>query len=492
MLNNKLLDIELDDWPPTAFKVIRAAELKIKEVSSGAGQGSDKFKKACQTLEKVVLGHDSDSLYSHIRKPIDVRAYTYLLSVNYDLTKHFVLNKRIINRIKEIKNPMSRLSLMQLVRSYFLHFDEISLQSDFKAVCEFLVGQLTTIRTEQGSDLSIYVKNSELLFKPNGPYEIAKMANAKKTDLDELLRSLSIQVYSDGRFLTICRNDYYIEKLKTIPLGSNDPVLAELSKSRVAISRYTENKMIGHVAVEILIDRSEGKELSQYWQNTILAIAGDPRVPKNSSKYQRWWSIIGEKRISLMRGWLSRFDLKLFLEVLEQSAKEKSDDEIQRMFAPRKKFMEGLLEEGVIYESRLFLSRTAELFLKRHYKDEDLPAYARLDSSRTSMIYLNVKNKVFIIEGSHSFPLKMFNKLSNKSVLNNYSIKRVNDHTLRNMEVFYYENEFGNDHGCISQNHYDLVWQHSAIEFLKKNGIVVAPAKLLPKKSYRAYKAKYW
>src|SRR5690554_8060104 len=99
--------------------------------------------------------------------------------------------------------------------------------------------------------------------------------------------------------------------------------------------------MLGHAALEILIDRAASGLVSQAWQNTILTIAGDSRVPRTSSDYQRWWPILGEDRQAVVRGWFSRFDLRLFVEVLEQSASGETD--IERMFRPRKKSMEGLL-----------------------------------------------------------------------------------------------------------------------------------------------------
>src|SRR5690606_913390 len=136
---------------------------------------------------------------------------------------------------------------------------------------------------------------------------------------------------------------------------------------------------------EILIDRSAGRPISQSWQSAILSIAGDPRVPKTSRNFQRWWVLLGEKRIGLMRGWLSRLDLKLFLKLLEQSAKDGSVSDMERMFESRRLFMEGLVEQGLVTNSRLFLSAHAEAYLKSNFNKDELPEYARVLSPQTSM-----------------------------------------------------------------------------------------------------------
>ena len=50
--------------------------------------------------------------------------------------------------------------------------------------------------------------------------------------------------------------------------------------------------------------------------------------------------------------------------------------DVERMFPPRKKFMEGLLSQGLVIQSRLFLSRQAVTELESRYRRDQIPEHA--------------------------------------------------------------------------------------------------------------------
>jgi len=276
-----------------------------------------------------------------------------------------------------------------------------------------------------------------------------------------------------------------------MPLGEDNQLLAEIIKPQVFNSPHQE-RALGHSILEIIIDRSSGKELSDSWQRVILSIAGDPRVPKSHSKYQKWWVILGERRVALVRGWLSRFDLSLFLKVLEQSAKDGSHHDMERMFKPRKAFIEGLEKSELIAESRLFLSHYAESYLRKHYRQEELPNYARVTSNDTSMIYLNINNKVHMIEGSHSFTLKLMDQIPSRCRVNDYDLKVVSNEELRSAVGHQYRNEFNTETGILEAIHdIHLNWQHKAINFLRSNGLQISASEVIEVDRHREFKAKF-
>src|SRR5690606_33067965 len=113
----------------------------------------------------------------------------------------------------------------------------------------------------------------------------------------------------------------------------------ELQKQSVAKAPFEGTRRIGHVALEILIDRS-GQEASEAWQEFIINLAGDPRIASSALNYREWWQPLGEERIQKVRGWLSKEDLRLFLRAVEQYGIEAQNDELQRMFPARKIFLE--------------------------------------------------------------------------------------------------------------------------------------------------------
>lgn len=487
------LEINLPAWDERQFHVIRKAEKKIAGVKRKAGNGSDGFKNAWRKLIQVSLRGESHKLTDHINSPIEVRAFTYLLAASDEFSESVRLSSSMLDHLLSVRSPLTRLSLTQLIRAFFVRFDLLADKKDIEGWCEFIKQQLANINTGSGaSELKRYTQYKDIIFSPYGPSKVVKFSQRENIDFDGMLPRFGLTGFADGRFLTLCRYQYYLETLKSIPVGEKHAVLAEMCKSEVLNSPYTHEKQLGHVILEILIDRSEGSSISQSWQNTILTIAGDPRVPKSSPNYQQWWVLLGEKRISLMRGWLSRFDLKLFLKVLEQSAKDGGNSDMERMFESRKIFMEGLLEQGLVVESRLFLSGYAEVYLRRHYDRRELPEYARVLSHQTSMIYLNLSGRVHMLEGSHSFRLKLFDRLPSAAKLSDYGVKVVDDSDLRSAIIHQYEHEFDDATGYRDLTHdIHLNWQNKAINFLKKKRLSVEPGKLISKKRYREYKAKF-
>ncbi len=89
-----------------------------------------------------------------------------------------------------------------------------------------------------------------------------------------------------------CRAHFYLETLRNLPLGAADPVLDELLKPSVAKAPFEGTRRIGHVALEILIDRA-GQEPGDVWQNLILNLAGDPRISSTAANYREWWQPLG-------------------------------------------------------------------------------------------------------------------------------------------------------------------------------------------------------
>ncbi|MEN1388145.1 EH signature domain-containing protein, partial [Pseudomonas aeruginosa] len=132
----------------------------------------------------------------------------------------------------------------------------------------------------------------------------------------------------------------------------------ELQKPAVSKAPYEGERRIGHVALEILIDRA-GQEPGEVWQNFILNLAGDPRISRNSPNYREWWQFLGEERVQKVRGWLSKEDLRLFLQAVEQFGIETQNDDLQRMFPARKQFLEGLFKLKLIRNTRLLLGGRA-------------------------------------------------------------------------------------------------------------------------------------
>lgn len=487
------LVFNLPDWKDTDFRLVKEAEKAMQIIARGAGKGSDQFKDACRKLLNMALQGHAEKLPASINSSIDVRAVTFLLGSSEEFSKHVVLTRALLDKLVMPRNPMSKLSLVQLIRAYFVRYDTIAnndVLTDWRELINFQLNQLN--QKNGHNDLASYAKYAAVLFSTSGPTDVVAFAKSKTLDLDGALSLLGLKGFSNGRFLTLCRYQYYLETLKTIPVGSEHDILHEIVKKDVVTAPYDSSSLLGHALLEVLIDRSAGNAISPAWQSVILTIAGDPRVPTSNQNYQQWWVLLGEQRIALMRGWLSRFDLALFLKVLEQSAKDGNIGDMERMFESRKRFMEGLLEQGFVSHSRLFLSKHAEHYLRRSFKKEELPEYALVDSAETSMIYLNLEGKVHMIEGSHSFKLKLLDNLPTQFKLLDYSKRLYFDYEFRAKIARSYLEEYLNRRGIEELTHdVHLNWQHRAIQFLTEHGIPVTAYELIGADRYREYKSKF-
>lgn len=486
------LSFDLPEWPEHAFLPIRSREQQVRAIGKGVGSTSDNFKRACNRLKLAFERTYKSELSILLKEKIDVRAFTFLLSGDKDFADNVLIDKPLLEQLLRVTDPLSKLSLIQLIRAYFIHFDQITSGDDLEYWTFFINQQLSNLDLKFGNnELKIYSDNHEWIFGRAGPTNMAKRAQLEQIDLDLYMKRLSLDGYGAGRYMTLARYQYYLQQLDVLPVGQNSPLLAEVVKADVFNSPYENNQLLGHAILEIMIDKSAGQALSDNWQRVILSIAGDPRVPKSNPKYQKWWAILGDKRIALVRGWLSSFDLSLFLRVLEQSAKDGSNHDMERMFKPRKSFIDGLEKTGLITDSRLFLSSYAETYLRKHYKKEELPSYARVTSQNTSMIYLNIDNKVHMIEGSHSFTLKLMDKLPSHCRVNDYSLKVITNDELRTKVGHQYRNEFVNEDGILETQHdQHLNWQHKALLFLSKR-VNISASDVLGKDRLRQFKQKF-
>lgn len=487
------LRIELPEWKPRDFTVLHRSVKKIEEIGKSTGTGSVRFKIAREQLARAAKTGGLPYLITQLNESIDVRAFTDLVCNDRSFSQSLAITRELLDRLAALRSPMSRLALTQLIRAYFIHYDKVADEGDLDDWCHFLKFQLKGFDAMEGtSELKTYSKHADLLFQRDSPCHVVQQATDDKIDFDRLIQRYSLTGFSDGRYLTLCRYQYYLQILNEIPVGTRHPILAEVCNEDVVNAPFSGGKLLGHAILETLIDRAASESIGKPWQSTILNIAGDPRVPKTHLNYQQWWELLGPSRIAKMRGWLSRLDLKVFLKILEQSAKDGSNSEMERMFVSRKAFMEGLLKQNYVTESRLFLSDEAATYLERHYKRDELPSFARVASSKTSMIYLNISNKVHIIEGSHSFKLKLMDRLPATANVTDYGVNMFSDRDLRTSIGYRYRQEFRNKDGLIELTHdVFLNWQHHAIKYLRRRRIDIEVGKMIDKARLREYKQKF-
>ena len=481
------LPVNIPEWAENDFEVVNKSKHLIEKLAQKAGTGSDKFVKAVKVLKGYAEISDKQKIVESFEKPIYVRAFTSLLANDAGFINQIgYIDKVLVDGLRYAPR-VSQLSFEQLIRAYFTFFDELSDEENLWHLCSYIKDQLKS--RSKGNETQL-IKNRDIIFSDKGPKKIFEFAYKNNIDLDTLFKKLDLLSYLGGRYYYLVQTYYYIETLNRIPVGEDHSILQEIVKKDVYSSPF-EGRQLGHAILEILIDRAGIEDVSPEWQRAVLSIAGDPRVPPSRSSYQQWWSLIDNKYIDIVKAWLSKLDLKLFLEVLEQSAKDLNEKDIERMFKSRKIFMEGLLKKGYVKDSRLFLSRNADRYIRTHYDKDELPLYAHVESNDTSMIYLNI-NGLHMFEGSHNFKIKILEDLPttyNEIVLYKPVIW---DHAFRSKMDDEYFNEYNTWEGYFDSPHdQHLNWQHKALGFINQFDLDLRPEDVLSKSQYHKYKKKF-
>lgn len=465
--------------------------VQTKKIADGAGQGEE-FKSLEQQINRFVMYDQKEKLKQILIKRKGVRVLTQLWIDKEEVRKNS-LNEATIDYIQAKHPKLGMSSLMNLISLVYRYFDSLVDGNIFNRLTQWLKEQIELRLKDRknSSDTILSVLNqANWLFDLTAPKALVNLAKQNHLDLTEQLKKLRLNELPQGRFLDICHAQYYLDTLREIPVGEQHDVLHELLKQDVATMPFEEGKRIGHIALEIIIDRSAGAP-SEIWQNFVLNLAGDPRIANTATNYRQWWKPIGESRVKAVTSWLAKEDLRLFLGAIEEYANYTGDEALNRMFPARKRFLEGLYEHGFVRNTRLMLGNNAAKTVKTVLGNNLNINYINLSGSQethTSIIYLDCGD-FHIVEGSHEFKLWIYMGLPSEKIID-YSLSEFTRSDLihrfpREFRTTYPNNNFKDI------THTPTTWQNRAIEFLTENGIELDLEKLFYKDEYRRYINRY-
>ena len=489
------LTFQLRKWRTNDFKPFANSAKKLKNLAGRAGQGSDAFENARNKLLRLAQNGQANSIPEEIQRPVDVRALTFLFG-DENFRVKTQITKDMLDSLHKPRTPLGLLSLMQLLGVFFRFFDQLADggQNVFGYFCALLKKELAVRargRAKQRSDLAILYHN-RWLFSLDGPAMLVGKVLQNNLELEPAFARFALQHYRhDARFHMVCRFRYYLKQLRQLPVGADGPVLVEVCKEEVYDAPAGGDRLLGHKILEILIDRASPDTISDAWRGVILTIAGDPRVAESSGRFVKWWFKLGRKRQNKVRAWLSGFDLRLFLEALEDYGDSQAQEDLQRMFPARKAFLEGLLKQKLIQHARLFVSRGAEAYLHQHYGDNELPEYAQVQDPYRSMIYLQIGG-CHMIEGGHSFRLRLYPKLPSETTITQYARKRFTPDSLgKGLQMLYHKTYGDNARSLSVVHHPNRRWLAEAIQFLRQEDIQLDVEQLLEAGAYQQFKRQY-
>jgi len=467
---------------------------KAATMETEAGN-NDAFERMLAVLRGMANSGRFDGLPELLRRRITARALSWLW-LNDEVIGSRLLNTRLLAALLDAQQPrLTRMTLQQLAQLYFRRFDRLDEKEGVRELLErSLLQQLdlippSKIQTSRADPLVTLKREGHWLLGLDGPRHLAERVRQGGRELGETFMELGLHGFDDGRYGDICRAHFYLETLRHLPPGESDPVLDELLKPAVAKAPFEGARRIGHVALEILIDRA-GQEAGEVWQNFILNLAGDPRISSSAVNFREWWQPLGEERIQKVRGWLSKEDLRLFLQAVEQYGLETANTEMQRMFPARKRFLEGLFKLKLIRNTRLLLGGKAQQSVKRILGKDVKTSFARMDGQMTdkAVIYLDCGD-FHLVEGSHSFKIWVY-LAAPGDALRAYERNTFSHYDLTTTVPGTYKKLYpGLPYDAFVHTPY--TWQNKVFTFLAENGIAIDVEQLLSPEDYRLQLRKF-
>ncbi|MFT5700278.1 MAG: hypothetical protein ACI8ZB_003150 [Desulforhopalus sp.] len=465
------LNFNLPEKPFGSFpKRLDLVTEKVRALAGKAGTGNETYNKAYSAVAASI--RKNQDLLSVIDKPIKIRALANLIGSEFQ--DRIDLSGDLLEKINHLKPKPSSLFIENVYQHYLTKYDKLS---DHPVVADWLKSAMAA--------KGLLTENQKQILGSHGPHWLAGQCIKNKREFSNQIRHLNLQNYKAGRFLTIAKQIYFVKQLEGIPVNKPHEILEELQHSSVVEARYDETYLLGHKVLQILIARAPEHGIHDSWLNVIMGIAGDPRVPTTHSNYRKWWSALEPRFNRKVRGWVSRLDLRLFLEAIRDYSDQSGDYELKRMFPARKFFLEGLLNKQLITNTRLYLSSGAVSYLRRNYKKEHLPIFSRVDGNR-SIIHVELGG-VHLIEGSHSCYLWIYPKMHESAIVFDYSETYV---TYRSLTQGLSDAMYGKGTPSIANithNPTNFSWQHRAIGELKSIGVNITARDVLPPEDYHDY-----
>lgn len=466
----------------------------LEETAKKAGKGQN-FLLKMEEMKRLIEQKRWAQLDLELATSIGVRA---LFNI-WDESLHHLQSSLTTARLQRIiaeHDGLTILALNLLMGVYFKYYDEINLNSEdasgLRLVQEIIESEL--LKRIEGRKRADFAKSESgfkklydsryYLFAENAVMNITTKASKEKQKLEKIFYEVGIsKIATSGRFHDACRGAYYLQQLKTIPLGEPNKILDEMLNENVYSVPYRDGQTLGFEAISILLDRTE-ENPSKEWTNWIVDIAGDPRLGIASQGYKRYWLALGEARVAKVLASLANLDLGLFLKAVEEYGNELNDTSLQRMFPARKRFLEGLLDLKLIRNARLMMGNTAEIRVKKilgaeRFKD----SHIRLggDLSQHVIIYLDCGD-FHIIEGSHSFRVWLYLKRPSANLMNfNFRGPLLRGSLITRVPTNYKKEYPDLPYAAFSHN--GNGWILDSIKFLAEQGIHLDAGALTDNKS---------
>ena len=234
------------------------------------------------------------------------------------------------------------------------------------------------------------------------------MAAKSGETLTELIVRFALP--KEGRFSARLKESFLLTRLETVGLGEGQDILEELETIRDL--PYQGGVPLGAAALRIMIRRvlNAGGDWRGDWAGWILRLGCDPALPTTSAVFGKWWGCWHptHDELTCAQRAVSRMTLEYFIKFLEQSL---SGTVGQDQFESRAGFLRWLDDTGKIRRFRLLLHPRAFQALPIAYRQQR-HRVAQIEGATqgASIIVMECTEGIWIVEGTHSFAIRVFRK----------------------------------------------------------------------------------
>jgi hypothetical protein len=258
---------------------------------------------------------------------------------------------------------------------------------------------------------AVWLKERNFIFYPDGPQRIAK--EAALNEKWEQLRD-RFGVPENGSFSEKLRQVYLLEKLQRCALGDEPEILQEIERCRAEPA--IDSLCLGAAALRIIVLRVETEGRCSWphaWQRWIVRLGCDPRMGRHSAEGAKWWGWATDSQLRIAQHGVTGLTLRFFIGFLEHSLR---GTEKESQFTLRSRFLLALFEAGKIQDTRLCLNWAQLQRMKGAMAVSEIEqgtydhyiAHLSDTTDKTSMICLRCTDDIFIIEGTHTFGLRVY------------------------------------------------------------------------------------
>lgn len=480
----RIPQIHIHEWKPSAEVEWLEVTSRAHKIETAVGQGS-LFEATLQLIKGLLMDGKEEDVRRLLDKRRNIRALLTLWQDQEGLAKQS-MSVSFMRALREPEVwPPTRMSIGLLIGLHLSHFDFLDewqpgLFNESRDLIRDALKVLSSNTRSMGLVEAVRQEPDNFLLI-SSPESLANVLIDNEQTLAEYLERTGIHGFDAGRFGDLVRNWYYLEQIRQADPKLNHSFLGELTSQSVSKAPAPDGRYFGHHVIEAMTNKPSS-EPTRSWIDTIVDIAGDPRLSE-SEQWHTWWRGVTQESREQMIRWLSAEDLRLFLAAVELYGQRSENDRLERMFPARRKFIEGLHSQGIIRETRLILGNKASSAIRQHLGTALRTDIALLEKLHdTSIIYIDCGD-FKIIEGSHDYKMWIFIGGELPLITN----RKKQQYTANELREDIPE-QHGIDQSFGAYAHMGIVhngfWQRKALEFIAEWNISIDAEKVLTKEDY--------